>query len=66
MQIDRRAFFASLGGAAAVSLMDPEAKAGALENYMSEQLCGGCPAAGGPQVSHRGRAGGADREPGLP
>lgn len=38
MQIDRRAFFASLGGAAAVSLMDSEAKADALENYMSEQL----------------------------
>jgi hypothetical protein len=38
MEIDRRAFFASLGGAAAVNLMDSEAKADALEDYMSEQL----------------------------
>ena len=38
MEIDRRAFFASLGGAAAVSLMDSEAKADALEDYMSAQL----------------------------
>ncbi len=38
MEIDRRAFIASLGGAAAVSLMDHEAKAEALEHYMEEQL----------------------------
>jgi hypothetical protein len=38
MEIDRRAFIASLGGAAAVSLMDSEAKADALEDYMTEQL----------------------------
>ena len=38
MEIDRRAFFASLGGTAAVSLMDSEAKADALEEYMTEQL----------------------------
>ena len=38
MEIDRRAFLASLGGAAAVSLMDSEAKADALEHYMEEQL----------------------------
>ncbi len=38
MEIDRRAFFASLGGAAAVSLMDSEAKADALEAYLSDQL----------------------------
>ncbi len=38
MQIDRRAFFASLGGAAAVSAMDSEAKADALEAYLSDQL----------------------------
>ena len=38
MEIDRRAFFASLGGAAAISAMDSEAKADALEDYMSEQL----------------------------
>jgi hypothetical protein len=38
MEIDRRAFMASLGGAAAVGLMDSDAKADALEDYMSEQL----------------------------
>src|SRR5262245_49762047 len=38
MEIDRRAFIASLGGAAAISLMDSEAKADALEHYMEEQL----------------------------
>jgi len=38
MEIDRRAFFATLGGAAAVSMMDSEARADALEEYMSEQL----------------------------
>src|SRR6266540_6280968 len=38
MEIDRRAFIASLGGVAAVSLMDHEAKAEALEHYMEEQL----------------------------
>jgi hypothetical protein len=41
MEIDRRAFFASLGGVAAVSAMDSEAKADALEDYMSEQLDNG-------------------------
>ena len=38
MEVDRRAFIASLGGAAAVSLMDHEAKAEALEHYMEEKL----------------------------
>jgi len=38
MEIDRRAFIASLGGAAAVAGMDHEAKADALEHYMEEQL----------------------------
>jgi hypothetical protein len=38
MEIDRRSFFSSLGGAAAISLMDSEAKADALEEFMSEQL----------------------------
>src|SRR5262249_33982216 len=38
MQIDRRHFIASLGGAAAVKLMSSEAKAEALESYMMEQL----------------------------
>ena len=38
MEFDRRAFFASLGGAAPVALMDSEAKADALEHYMMVQL----------------------------
>jgi hypothetical protein len=38
MEIDRRAFIASLGGTAAVSLMESEAKADALEHWMEEQL----------------------------
>lgn len=38
MQVDRRALIASLGGAAAVSLMSHEAKADALEHFMSDQL----------------------------
>ena len=38
MDIDRRAFIASLGGTAAVSLMDHEAKAEAMEHWMEERL----------------------------
>ena len=38
MEIDRRAFIASLGGTAAVSLMDSEAKADSLEHWMEERL----------------------------
>lgn len=38
MEVDRREFFASLGGAAAVALMDHEAKAEALEHYMEHKL----------------------------
>lgn len=38
MELDRRAFFVSLGGVTAVSLMDSEAKADALEEFMTEQL----------------------------
>jgi hypothetical protein len=38
MEIDRRAFIASLGGATAVALMTSEQKADALEAYMEEQL----------------------------
>ena len=38
MEIDRRAFIASLGGGAAVATMGHEAKADALEHYMEEQL----------------------------
>src|ERR1041385_7019866 len=38
MEIDRRLFFASLGGAAAVATMSHEARAEALEHYMSDLL----------------------------
>ena len=38
MDIDRRAFIASLGGTTAVSLLSDEAKADALEEYMSARL----------------------------
>ncbi|MGH9219428.1 MAG: hypothetical protein ACRD1W_08995, partial [Vicinamibacterales bacterium] len=38
MEVDRRAFIASLGGTAAVSLMDHEAKAEAMEHWMEERL----------------------------
>jgi len=38
MEIDRRALFQSLGGAAAVALMTSDQKADALEHYMEEQL----------------------------
>lgn len=41
MDIDRRAFISSLGGAAAVALMTPDQKADALERYMQQQLDGG-------------------------
>ena len=46
IQIDRRHFIASLGGAAAVKLMSSEAKAEALESYMMQQLNNSTPAAG--------------------
>ena len=38
MKIDRRAFVASLGGTAAVSLMTPDEKADALEHYFEDRL----------------------------
>jgi hypothetical protein len=38
MEIDRRVFLASLGGAAAVAAMSHEAKADALEEYLMQQL----------------------------
>ena len=38
MEIDRRAFFAFLGGPAAVAAMSHEAKADALEHHMAFQL----------------------------
>ncbi len=41
MEIDRRLFITSLGGAAAVSLMSSEAKADALESFMLQKLADG-------------------------
>ena len=38
MEINRRKFFASVGGAAAVALMTSEQKADALEHFMEEEL----------------------------
>ena len=38
MQVDRRKFFASVGGAAAVAAMAHEDRAEALEHYMTDQL----------------------------
>ena len=38
MEIDRRAFLASLGGVATIEAMDSEAKAEALEHYMMSKL----------------------------
>jgi hypothetical protein len=37
MEINRRAFIASPGGVAAVNLMSDEAKADALEDFMTRQ-----------------------------
>ena len=44
MQLDRRHFLASLGGAAAISGMTSEAKAEALDSYMMQQLNNAAPA----------------------
>ena len=67
MEIDRRAFIASLGGTAAVSLMDSEAKADSLEHWMEEQLDEQV-AATGPdrEVPDRRRNRSADRNAQLP
>jgi hypothetical protein len=43
MQIDRRHFLASIGGAAAAKAMSSEARAEALESYMIQQLNGSAP-----------------------
>ena len=58
MEIDRRALFQSLGGAAAVALMTPDQKADALEHYMEEQLDA---AADEPEYPDGRRAGGEER-----
>src|SRR6185436_923487 len=47
IQIDRRLFIASLGGAAAMKMMSHEAKAEALESYMIQQVNGSGTAANG-------------------
>ncbi|HYM24654.1 MAG TPA: hypothetical protein VEU08_15660 [Vicinamibacterales bacterium] len=51
MEIDRRIFIASLGGAAAVAAMSDEAKADALEHYMEDQLDAGVEAQRGGQAA---------------
>ena len=57
MEIDRRAFFAGLGGVAAVAAMADEAKAEALEHHMMLQLnVTNQAAANAAEVSHRGRS----------
>ena len=61
MEIDRRAFFAGLGGVAAVAAMADEAKAEALEHHMMLQLNVANQAARAAEVSDGGRSGGADR-----
>ena len=57
MDIDRRAFLASLGGATAVALMTSEQKADALEGYMEEGStppCSRAAGAGAAEVSDHG------------
>jgi len=51
MELDRRAFIASLGGASAVNLLDHEARADALEEYMMREL-GEAAQQGGPGRPH--------------
>jgi hypothetical protein len=53
MEIDRRAFFKILGGAAAVAAMSSEAKADALEEHMMRELD---QAAAQDQTSNKGAA----------
>ena len=57
MEIDRRAFIASLGGTAAVGMMDSEAKAYALEHWMEDQLDQQAAAQGRPERQPFQRAG---------
>ena len=40
MELDRRAFFSSLGGVAAIALLSDEAKADALEHHLMAQVSG--------------------------
>jgi hypothetical protein len=58
MEIDRRAFFTTLGGAAALGLMSDEAKADALEDYMMTSLDSTIDQ----QSADGGGAGGPDKE----
>src|SRR6185295_7857787 len=59
MKLDRRDFFAKLGGAAAVAAMTHEARADALEHYMMA-------AAAGPAAASTGSAGPAAAGDGKP
>jgi hypothetical protein len=52
MEIDRRAFIASLGGASAVALMTSEQKADALEAYMEETLDAAAQASQAPSTKY--------------
>ncbi len=54
MHIDRRAFLATLGSAAVVEAMSPEARADALEHYMIAQLDKPAAAPAQPLVVRRG------------
>ncbi len=47
MNIDRRAFFTYLGGSAAVAALSAEAKADALENYLTSNLVATADSGGG-------------------
>ncbi len=65
MEIDRRAFITTLGGTTAVGLMSDEAKADALEEFMSARLnetVAMQQAPGRPDVSVSGGASGTDRD----
>ena len=65
MEIDRRAFMATLGGTTAAGLMSDEAKADALEEFMSAQLNEAVGQAAGSRrgdVPVGGRTPGTDRD----
>src|SRR5262245_8044078 len=53
MEIDRRAFIASLGGPAVVAAMTHEARADALEHYLEEQLDQAVAAQNGQQQANK-------------
>ena len=55
MKLDRRDFFAKLGGAAAVAAMTHEARADALEHYMMAGAAGPTVASSGPATAGDGK-----------